>query len=61
MEYKLLCYLARNMNRIVAKEELFAEVWEMLLPQNTATRRWLPAGGFAVKTSGLIRGPACWM
>ncbi|WP_233476511.1 winged helix-turn-helix domain-containing protein [Paenibacillus sonchi] len=27
MEYKLLCYLARNMNRIVAKEKLFAEVW----------------------------------
>ncbi|WCR26498.1 response regulator transcription factor [Paenibacillus thiaminolyticus] len=28
LEYKLLCYLARNKNRVVPKEELFAKVWE---------------------------------
>lgn len=28
MEYKLLCYLARNKNRIITKEELFQKVWE---------------------------------
>lgn len=28
LEYKLLCYLARNRNRVVPKEELFAKVWE---------------------------------
>lgn len=27
MEYKLLCYLASNKNRIVTKEELFRNVW----------------------------------
>lgn len=27
MEFKLLCYLARNRGRIVPKEELFSQVW----------------------------------
>ena len=27
MEYKLLCYLAKNKNRVVPKEEIFTEVW----------------------------------
>lgn len=28
MEFKLLCYLARNKNRVIPKEELFRSVWE---------------------------------
>lgn len=28
LEYKLLCYLARNKHRVVTKEELFHNVWE---------------------------------
>ncbi|WP_410767762.1 response regulator transcription factor [Fontibacillus sp. BL9] len=28
MEFKLLCYLAQNSNRVVSKKELFANVWE---------------------------------
>lgn len=28
MEYKLLCYLVKNQNRIVGKEELFENVWQ---------------------------------
>src|SRR5690606_5561802 len=27
LEYKLLCYLASNKNRVVAKDELFHKVW----------------------------------
>lgn len=27
LEYKLLCYLAKNRNRVVTKEELFDKVW----------------------------------
>jgi len=27
LEYKLLCYLAKNKNRVVTKEELFQNVW----------------------------------
>ncbi|WP_019419780.1 response regulator transcription factor [Paenibacillus sp. OSY-SE] len=27
LEYRLLCYLAQNKNRVVSKEELFAKVW----------------------------------
>jgi len=27
LEYKLLCYLAKNKNRVIAKEELFQKVW----------------------------------
>ena len=27
LEYKLLCYLAKNKNRVVTKEELFHNVW----------------------------------
>ncbi len=28
LEYKLLCYLASNKNRVVTKDELFRNVWE---------------------------------
>ncbi|RIX60108.1 DNA-binding response regulator [Paenibacillus nanensis] len=28
LEYKLLCYLAKNKNKVVTKEELFYNVWE---------------------------------
>ncbi|WP_442601999.1 response regulator transcription factor [Paenibacillus sp. KN14-4R] len=28
LEYKLLCYLANNRNRVVTKDELFQNVWE---------------------------------
>ncbi|MCR8643414.1 response regulator transcription factor [Paenibacillus sp. N1-5-1-14] len=28
LEYKLLCYLANNRNRVVTKNELFLQVWE---------------------------------
>jgi len=28
MEYKLLCYLVRNRERVISKEELFDKVWE---------------------------------
>src|SRR5690606_11847684 len=28
LEYKLLCYLVSNKNRVVTKDELFRNVWE---------------------------------
>jgi len=28
LEYKLLCYLVRNKNRVITKDELFRNVWE---------------------------------
>lgn len=28
MEYKLLCYLVKNQNRVISKEEIFEHVWQ---------------------------------